>query len=103
MAYAYLIWLVLCVGLPLVAVWLWYGRVLRRHGWALGWTTVGALALGWLWNAQAVRAGIWTYTQPETLGVWWLGLPLEEWLWMSGVSALFGCVTIVLKERGGKI
>lgn len=98
MPYAYPIWLVLCVGLPLAWLWLRYGAILRQHTWALSWTTLGALVLGWLWNAQAVRANIWYYTQPQTLGVWFLGLPLEEWLWMSGVSLLFACVTIIFKE-----
>lgn len=99
MPFAYPIWLALCVALPLALVWLRYGGILARHGWALGWTTLGALVLGWLWNATAVRSGVWYYTQPETLGLWWLGLPLEEWFWMGGVSLLFACVTIVFKEQ----
>lgn len=99
MAYAYLIWLGLCVALPLALLWWRFGRSLNRHGWALGWTTVGGLTLGWLWNSQAIRVGIWYYTRPETLGVWVGGLPLEEWLWMGGVSLMFAALTIVLKEH----
>ncbi|MCW5882979.1 MAG: lycopene cyclase domain-containing protein [Anaerolineae bacterium] len=83
MPYAYLIWLVVCVGLPLGLLWVRCYPLLARHRWALGWTTLGGLVLGWLWNASAVRVGIWYYTRPETVGVWLLGLPIEEWLWMG--------------------
>jgi hypothetical protein len=28
-----------------------------------------------------------------------VGLPLEEWLWFTGVSLMFGSLTVVLMER----
>jgi hypothetical protein len=33
------------------------------------------------------------------VGWWFLGLPLEEWLWITGVTWLFGGLTVILVER----
>ena len=38
---------------------------------------------------------------PDTEGgIWLLGMPLEEWLWIVGVTLMFGSVTVVWMERG---
>src|SRR3712207_1144842 len=94
----YLIWLALFIGLPLLALAALAPRPLWRRRRALGWTLAGALVGGWAWDALAVRLGAWYYDSRNILNVWIGGLPLEEWLWIVGVSLLFGCVTIVIKE-----
>ncbi|MEZ4715980.1 MAG: lycopene cyclase domain-containing protein [Caldilineaceae bacterium] len=66
---------------------------------ALAWALVGAGVGGWLWDGFAVRIGLWTYDPAHLSGIWFLGLPLEEWLWIGGIT-LFGGVTVVLKEAG---
>ena len=43
------------------------------------------------WNAQRANA--------VTGGIWLIGLPLEEWLWIAGVTLMFALLTIVLVER----
>lgn len=96
--YTYLLWLFLFIGLPLIAllrwrIWLWQQRR------ALAWTLLGSLVGGWLWDAAAVRLALWYYEPGRIAGIWWLGLPLEEWLWIVGVTLLFGGLTVVLKER----
>jgi lycopene cyclase domain-containing protein len=92
----YLIWLALFIALPLALLWLIWPRVLWAQRRALAWTTVGALVGGWLWDGLAIQVGVWYYA-PETIaGVWFLGMPLEEWLWIVGVTLLFGSVTVVL-------
>ncbi len=86
----YIIWLALCTGLPLLFL-----AVAARH--AL-WRRRRALAGGWAWDGLAVRLGAWYYDAGNILG-WWLGgLPIEEWLWIAGVTLLFGCVTVVIAE-----
>ena len=95
----YLIWLGLFIGLPLLLLLRWQPQ-LRRQRRALGLTTLGALVGGWAWDAWAVQFGIWFYDPDHIVNLWFLGLPLEEWLWISGVTLMFGSLTVVLKGRG---
>ena len=95
----YLIWLLLFIALPLLVLSvLGRGALVRRRR-ALVLAVVGALVSGWLWDAAAVHIGLWFYDPANIVGVWFLGLPLEEWLWIVGVTLLFGSLTVVLKAR----
>src|SRR5262245_41393585 len=95
----YITWLALCIGLPLLILAVVAGRALWRQRRALAWTLLGAFAGGWAWDAVAVRLGAWYYDPRNILGWWISGLPLEEWLWIVGVTLLFGCITVVIAER----
>lgn len=97
----YMVWLALFIGLPLAVLWGGWGRDLWRQRRALAWGVSGALVGGWAWDALAVRFGLWYYDPGHLVGWWFLGLPLEEWLWIAGVTLLFGSLTIVLAERAG--
>ena len=95
----YMIWLGLFIGLPLLLIaWRW-PRLLWQQRRALALTTLGALVGGWAWDALAVRFGIWFYDPATILNLWYFGLPLEEWLWIVGVTMMFGSLTAVMMER----
>ncbi len=94
----YLIWLACFIGVPLLALMIGRGRVLWRQRRALFYVTAGALVGGWIWDALAVRFGVWYYDPNHLSGWWWAGLPLEEWLWIAGVTLMFGALTVVLAE-----
>jgi lycopene cyclase domain-containing protein len=98
----YIVWLILFIGLPLVALGVAARRALWRQRRALLWALAGALAGGWAWDALAVRLGAWYYDPRNILNLWIGGLPIEEWLWIAGVTLLFGCVTVVLEEQRTK-
>ena len=93
----YILWLFLFVGMPLGLLLRWR-RALWRQRRALALTVLGSLAGGWAWDALAVRFGLWFYDDRNIIGLWYLGLPLEEWLWIVGVTLLFGSLTVVLEE-----
>jgi lycopene cyclase domain-containing protein len=95
----YLIWLACFIGLPLLLLFAWQGRAVLRRGRGLAWVVAGSLVGGWAWDALAVRVGLWYYDPANLVGWWALGLPLEEWLWIVGVTLLFGGLTVVLAER----
>jgi lycopene cyclase domain-containing protein len=97
--FTYLIWLGLFIGLPLLLIISRWPHLLRRQGRALALTALGALVGGWAWDALAVRLGVWFFNPAHMLDLWFLGLPLEEWLWFTGVSLMFGALTVVLMER----
>jgi lycopene cyclase domain-containing protein len=98
-AATYLIWLASFIGVPLLVLIALNPAALGQQKRALGLAVLGALVGGWLWDAAAVRVGLWYYDPDHIFGVWILGLPLEEWLWIMGVTLLFGGVTALLKAR----
>ena len=98
--YTYLFWLFCFIGLPLLVLLRWWQPLWAQRQ-ALAWTTLGSLVGGWLWDALAVRVELWHYDPARIAGIWFMGLPLEEWLWIGGVTLLFGGVTILLAERMG--
>lgn len=96
----YLLWLALYIGLPLLILLRWR-KSLWSHRRALSWTVVGSLVGGWMWDAAAVHYAVWYYDPNHLIGLWFLGLPLEEWLWIVGVTLMFGGLTVVVAERLG--
>jgi lycopene cyclase domain-containing protein len=96
----YLIWLFVFIALPIIFLWLRWPREVWSQRRALGWTVAGSLVGGWLWDWVAIEVGVWYYDPAYISGVWFLGMPLEEWLWIVGVTLMFGSVTIVWLERG---
>jgi lycopene cyclase domain-containing protein len=94
----YIIWLALFIGLPLMGLAIIARRALWRRRRALFWLLAGALAGGWAWDALAVRLGAWYYDPNNILNIWIGGLPIEEWIWIAGVTLLFGCVTVVIVD-----
>lgn len=94
----YLVWLGLFIGLPLLIFLRWRDLIWRRRR-ALALITLGSLVGGWAWDASAVRLGLWFYRSDNILGLWIAGLPIEEWLWIVGVTLMFGLLTIVVFER----
>jgi lycopene cyclase domain-containing protein len=95
----YMIWLALFIGLPLLALLVVGRRALWLQRAALGWALAGALIGGWAWDALIVRIGGWYYDPNNILNIWLVGLPLEEWLWIAGVTLMFGGLTVLLEER----
>jgi lycopene cyclase domain-containing protein len=100
--WTYLIWLALFIGLPLLGLWLRGRSALPQQRRALAIISLGALAGGWAWDALSVRLGVWYYAPANGMNFWIVGLPIEEWLWILGVTLMFGMLTILLmeKERG---
>ncbi|MDQ3249464.1 MAG: lycopene cyclase domain-containing protein [Chloroflexota bacterium] len=96
--YTYLLWLFTCIGLPLLALLRWRLQLWQQRR-ALAWVLLGSLVGGWAWDALAVRFELWYYDPANIVGVWLLGLPLEEWLWIAGTTLLFGGLTVILAQR----
>jgi lycopene beta-cyclase len=97
----YLIWLALFVGIPLLAMALTHAPLLWRRRRALAWVTLGCLVGGWGWDVLAVQFGLWHFEDGVIVDVWFLGLPLEEWLWIVGTTLMFSVLTLIIAQRHG--
>ena len=97
-SWTYLIWLALFIGLPIIIMAFRWRTTLIRQWRTLLLIVLGALAGGWAWDALSVRVGVWHYRPENVLGHWFLGLPLEEWLWIAGVALMFGMLTVILMK-----
>jgi lycopene cyclase domain-containing protein len=98
-SWTYLIWLALFVALPIAGLAAWGGRVWWRERRALAWTLLGAAVGGWAWDYTAIQLGFWSFTDTHKIGIHFLGLPLEEWLWILGVSWMFAGLALILHAR----
>jgi lycopene cyclase domain-containing protein len=99
-SWTYLIWLAVFMGVPLLVLLRW--RTHFRARWrAIALAVLGSLAGGWAWDALSVRLGIWYYARENISGFWIIGLPVEEWLWIMGITLLFGLTAIVLIDHEG--
>lgn len=101
--FTYLIWIGLFLGLPILTLALFGGRIWWRERRALAWTLFGSAGGGWAWDFSAIQLGFWSFNGIHQTGIVILGLPLEEWLWILGVSFLFGGLTLVLRPDSPKV
>lgn len=99
---SYLWWLLLFCALPLTALWILYFDILRRSVRILVLAIIGALLVSVPWDVISIQERIWFFETPHILGVWLLGLPIEEWLFIIIVTALFASITLVLDAKLAK-
>ena len=97
--HTYPLWLILFFILPLALLWALNYRALKKHAAVLGWTVVGCLVVSIPWDILSVRDHIWDFRQPQIVGVWLLGLPIEEYFYIACMGLLAATVTLLLWER----
>lgn len=59
---------------------------LYRHGRALVLAVTGMCIPFWVWDGVAALRGHWWFNEQYTVGVGWMGLPVEEWLFFPIVG-----------------
>ena len=101
--HSYPMWLAIFIILPLAALWTFGRRTLRKYARMLGLTAIGCLVVSVPWDILSVQGGIWYFKPPHIVGVWLLGLPIEEYVYIVGVGLLACSVTILLWERYGEV
>lgn len=101
MPYSYPLWLCLFLILPLAILWKIKFEILIKYKLVLTLTTLGCLAVSIPWDILSVKDRIWYFSIPHILGAWLLGLPVEEYIYISFVGLLSSCVTILFWEKYG--
>lgn len=101
--YSYPIWLLLFVLLPVIFLVIYNYKRLKKYEKVLYLTLVGALTFSYPWDLIALNLRIWYFEPPHILGAWFLGLPLEEYIFIVGFTLLFTITTLILWEKFGKL
>ncbi|MDE3088296.1 MAG: lycopene cyclase domain-containing protein [Chloroflexota bacterium] len=99
--YAYPIWLLFFLILPLMLVSVLKFQTLMKYKLVLVLVAIGCLGISVPWDILSVNDRIWYFSEPHIVGVWLLGLPIEEYLYILLLGLLSSGVTILLWERYG--
>jgi lycopene cyclase domain-containing protein len=97
--YSYPLWLFLFLVLPLLLLGTFKFKTLAQYKWVLLLVAVGCLGISVPWDILSVNDRIWYFSEPHIVGMWLLGLPLEEYFYILLLGVLSSCSTILLWER----
>ena len=98
--FTYLILMLIFMGIPLLITWLSFFKLLLKYKKIYLYVIFGSLIFGWAWDFISIKDDVWNYT--NILGVWFLGLPVEDWLATVLVGLFVASLTLLLIGRGGK-
>ena len=88
----YFLYLLVFFVVPVcVLAWLLRAQV-KTYRRTLLWTLLFIYTFGALWDWLSVQTGLWNYDTADSLGVWILGLPIEEFVGFY----VFGTMLIAL-------
>jgi len=95
----YISWLSIFVWLPLLILWLTNFKLLWKYKNTIGLCVFCALMFSIPWDFWAIQTKIWIFPPDTNIGLWFGGLPFEEYLFIIFVTALLSSITLILRER----
>lgn len=98
---SYITWILVFVAIPLVILWILNFDYFKKYLKIFILTSGGALLFSVPWDFIAIKEQIWMFEKPYIFGIWFLGLPIEEWLFIVLVTALFTSVTLLFWKKWG--
>ena len=82
----YWIWLFIYVFLPMALLIAYKGKLLSRYKRTIILCGIGSLAVAVPWDYFAIQRGQWWFPPEGIVGIWFFGLPLEEWIFISFIG-----------------
>lgn len=76
---SYWIWLAIYVFIPIIIMCIWKWNLLSKFKKTIVLCGIGSLVFAVPWDHFAIKDGLWWFPENEILGIWFLGLPIEEW------------------------
>jgi lycopene cyclase domain-containing protein len=95
----YINWLTIFVWLPLAILWMTNFRVMWKYKRTIGFCVFCALVFSVPWDLWAIYTKIWIFPADTNMGLWFAGLPLEEYLFIIFVTILLSTITLILREK----
>jgi len=97
--FSFLFLLMLFAFFPLLCLWTKYGKKLKKYKKTVLFSLFCCLVFGNLWQYLAIRNGVWGYRN-GVLGIWFLGIPLEEHLFDLLFGTLIISLTLIWDKNG---
>ena len=97
--FTYIAWLTAFVWIPTLALWAKNFETLRRYRKTLIYCVLASLLIAIPWDYWATKAGAWEFPPNTNLGIWFGGIPLEEYLFITFVTLEVSVLTLVLKNK----
>lgn len=96
--YPYFRWHLFFVIVPSLALWLWRWRYLLKYKKTIAIIAAGALVWGFVFDIVASPVlGLWFFSHNSN--IYWLGLPLEEYLFLLFVPQLMAVIFLLLRKE----
>lgn len=100
--YSYITWLSLFVIVPTIILWIFNFSYFSLHKKVFGLAILGSVIFSFPWDFIAIKEQIWLFEKPYIIGWHIIGLPIEEWIFISVVTILFTCFTLLLWKKMGR-
>ncbi len=100
----YLVYLLVFFGIPIIILALFRGKYFRRYRRTFLWCLAAVFFIGGLWDWLSVRTGLWRYDSAPTLGVWFAGLPVEEFVgfYLAAPALIFLLVMTLVESHSSR-
>ncbi len=97
--FSYLILVIIFLVLPTIVFWIYGYKQLLEYKWTLSIITGISLIVGAKWDIYAVETEIWKFYPETTLGTFYRGVPLEEYLFVVMAAFCLASLTIILVKK----
>ena len=98
----YWIWLSIYVFLPMLLLLIFKRPMLRSYWRTIILCGIGSLIVAFFWDYFAIRAGLWWFPPENIIGIWFFGLPIEEWIFISFIGMEIAMMALVFAGAGNK-
>ena len=96
---SYWLWLGIYVFLPMLLLLAFKRKLLLKYKKTILLCGIGSLAVAFLWDHFAIKNSLWWFPPQEILGLWFAGLPFEEWVFISFVGMEIAMLALVFAGR----
>lgn len=99
----YLLWLTFFVWIPQLILIATNAKILWKYKGTLTLCIFWAMIFSVPWDWWATRTKIWLFPSDANIGVWFGGLPLEEYLFIVFVTLLISSITVICRTQLGNL
>ncbi len=100
--YEYLVLMIFGCALPVSIFWVLFFKSLMKYKKTIAIVWIVTSFMWYICDYLAFDWGVWYLGPDRHIGMWILGLPIEEWLYVILVPLSFITYTLVAKEKIGK-
>ena len=99
MKYTYLQWFFLFAWAPTIVIWLFYWRILITYLRVFLLCIIGSIVFATPWDYWATHHWLWHFTTDRTIGINFLGIPLEEYVFFASFTVLYTSLALILRKQ----